>query len=255
MARSQSGFIWYELLTHDVAAAKTFYGHVVGWTMGSMPGPNSNYTILQAAGTGVGGMMPMPPHLVDAKVPDHWVGYVYADNVDDAVAKIKSLGGSVHLAPTDIPDVGRFAVCADPQGALFQLLKPNQPGERVPSDEPGHITWHELHTTNWEKAFDFYATMFGWEKGRAMDMGPMGTYQLFTLKGADAGAMFNSPVATQRSFWLYYFNVDEIEAARKRIIDGGGKVMHGPSLVPDGSWIVQATDPKGAWFAVRGPKK
>jgi predicted enzyme related to lactoylglutathione lyase len=255
MARSQSGFIWYELMTQDVAAAKAFYGQVVGWTMGSMPGPNMNYTILQAAQTGVGGIMPMPAHLIEADVPDHWVGYVHADDVDAAVAKIQSLGGSVHVPPTDIPDVGRFAVLADPQGAIFQLLKPNQAGERVPSADPGHITWHELHTTDWEKAFDFYSSMFGWEKGRAMDMGPMGTYQLFTLKGADTGAMFNSPVATHRRFWLYYFNVDDIEAAGKRIVDGGGTIMHGPAPVPGGGWIIQATDPTGAWFAVLGPKK
>jgi predicted enzyme related to lactoylglutathione lyase len=128
------------------------------------------------------------------------------------------------------------------------------PGERIPSNAAGHTGWHELHTTDWQKAFDFYSEMFGWGKGDSVDMGPMGTYQLFTLNGAAIGGMMNSPLATSTSFWLYYFNVDDIDAAATRVAANGGKILHGPQQVPGGGWIIQAADPQGAAFALFGSK-
>jgi predicted enzyme related to lactoylglutathione lyase len=260
MAGSQSGFFWYELMSTDVAGAKAFYGNVIGWKTQDMPMPDMTYTILQAAETGVGGMMPMPAHAREAGAKPNWTGYIYTDGVDAAVTKLVGLGGTVHRAPSDIPDVGRFAVAADPQGAVFQLLtprpaQPGQSGNRTPSNAPGHTGWHELHTTDWPRAFDFYGALFGWLKGDSMDMGPMGKYQLFTIDGVAVGGMMNSPMAAQQRFWLFYFNVDDIEAAAQRVAKGGGKVTEGPHQVPGGSWVIQATDPQGALFAMVGPKK
>jgi hypothetical protein len=112
-----------------------------------------------------------------------------------------------------------------------------------------------LHTTDWTDAFEFYSAMFGWLKGDAMDMGPMGTYQLFTIGGVPIGGMFNSPAAQAACFWLYYFNVEDIDAAAGRISENGGKIMRGPHEVPGGGWIVQAADPQGAAFALLGSRK
>jgi predicted enzyme related to lactoylglutathione lyase len=142
----------------------------------------------------------------------------------------------------------------DPLGAAFNLFKPAQAGQRVVSNEPGHIGWHELHTTDSPKAFVFYTEMFGWLKGDGMDMGRMGTYQLFTIGGTAVGAMFDSPAAQAARYWLYYFNVGDIDAAGKRVTDGGGKIMHGPQQVPGGGWIIQASDPQGAAFALFGSR-
>jgi predicted enzyme related to lactoylglutathione lyase len=255
MTAAKSSFVWYELMTTDVAAAKTFYGKVVGWNTQDMPMPDMTYTILQMGTEGVGGMMPLPKEAAASGLKPCWVSYIYADDVDEASSQLTCLGGTVHRAPSDIPGVGRFSVVSDPQGAMFQLFKPGQPGERTPSEAPGQIGWHELHTTDWPKAFDFYKAMFGWTKGDAIDMGGMGTYQLFTIKDAAVGAMFNSPAAKSQPFWLYYFNVDDIDSATSRLTDAGGKVMQGPMAVPGGRWIVQATDPQGAGFALLGPRK
>jgi uncharacterized protein len=187
-----------------------------------------------------------------------WGSYIGVDDVDGAASKVQGLGGKTFVAPTDIPNVGRFASVADPQGASFNLFKPTLPGQRIASTEPGHIGWHELHTSDWPKAFDFYSVMFGWLKGDSVDMGAMGTYQLFTIGDAPMGGMFNSPAANADAaarFWLYYFNVGDIDAAAKRVSDGGGKIMQGPQQVPGGSWIVQAADPQGAAFALVGTRK
>jgi uncharacterized protein len=255
---TQSSFVWYELMTTDLGAAKAFYGKVVGWEVQDVPMPGMVYSLLRMGETQVGGMMTLPQDAYKAGMKPCWVGYIGVDDADKAAAKVTSLGGKMHHAPTDIPGIGRFAMVADPQGAAFNLFKPNQTGERLVSNEPGHVGWHELHTTDWSKAFDFYAQMFGWLKGDGVDMGPMGTYQLFTIKGTPAGGMFNSPAVPAGAtacFWLYYFNVGDIDAAAQRVSDSGGKIMNGPHQVPGGAWIVQAADPQGAAFALLGSRK
>jgi predicted enzyme related to lactoylglutathione lyase len=255
MTGAQGSFVWYELMSSDVAAAKAFYTKVIGWKTEDMSMPGMTYTVLRAGDTQIGGMMTLPKDAAAAGMRPCWTSYIDVDDVDAAAAKVRSLDGKIYSAPADIPNVGRFAVVADPQGASFNLFKPTQPGQRVVSSEPGHIGWHELHTNDASKAFDFYSAMFGWAKGDAVDMGPMGTYQLFTVGGMAVGGMFNSPAAQAARFWLYYFNIGDIDAAAKRVSDGGGKIMHGPQQVPGGGWVVQAADPQGAAFALLGSKK
>jgi predicted enzyme related to lactoylglutathione lyase len=254
MAGAQSSFVWYELMTSDVAAAKTFYANVVGWSAEDMPMPGMTYTILRTGPTQIGGMMALLKEACDAGMRPCWVGYVGVEDADVAAAKATRLGGKTLMPPTDIPNVGRFAMLTDPQGAAFNLFKPAQSGERVVSSDPGHIGWHELHTTDWPKAFEFYTDMFGWDRGDGVDMGPMGTYQLFKIGGTPMGAMFNSPAAQAARFWLYYFNVGNIDDAAKRVGDRGGKIMFGPQQVPGGGWVVQAADPQGAAFALLGKR-
>jgi predicted enzyme related to lactoylglutathione lyase len=255
MAGNQSSFVWYELMSSDVAAAKAFYSSVVGWNTQDMPMPGMTYTLLQMGETQVGGLMALPKEASDAGMKPCWVGYVGVDDADRAAAKVKQLGGKILMAPTDIPNVGRFAAVTDPQGAALNLFKPSQSGQRAVSLEPGQVGWHELHTNDWPQAFGFYTDMFGWLKGDSMDMGPMGTYQLFTINGTPSGAMFNSPAAQGARFWLYYFNVGNIDAAVKRVGDGGGKILQGPMQVPGDRWIVQAADPQGAAFALLGSRQ
>jgi uncharacterized protein len=255
MAGTQSSFVWYEFMSGDVAASKAFYTKVVGWNTEDMPMPGMTYTLLRMGDTQVGGMMTLPKEAGDAGMRPGWLGYIATDDTDRAAAKVKQLGGKILMPPTDIPNVGRFAMAADPVGAAFYLFKAAQPGQRAVSNEAGQIGWHELHTSDWPKAFGFYTDMFGWLKGDSMDMGPMGTYQIFTINGTPSGAMFNSPAAQGARFWLYYFNVGDIDDAIKRVSGGGGKIMQGPMEVPGGRWIVQAADPQGAMFALLGSRK
>jgi uncharacterized protein len=248
-------FVWYELMSTDAGAAKLFYSQVIGWNSQDMPMPGMVYTVLSAGDVMVGGMMTMPKEACDSGMNSHWAGYVAVDDVDAAAAKLKTLGGKVQYGPADIPNVGRFAVVADPQGAVFNLYRQAQPGIPVMSMAPGHIGWRELHTTDWSRAFEFYNAMFGWQKGDSLDMGPMGTYQLFNIDGTGAGGMFNKSASEPSPFWLYYFNIGDIDAAIERVLAAGGKIVNGPQEVPGSMWIIQATDPQGALFALVGKRK
>ncbi len=87
-----------------------------------------------------------------------------------------------------------------------------------------------------------------------VDMGPMGTYQTFETGGTGGGMMTKMP-ETPAPFWLFYFNVDSVEAVVERIKNAGGTVLMGPHEVPGGAWIVQGFDPQGAIFAVTSRNK
>ena len=92
MSDSHGRFIWYELMTPDVAGAKAFYGDVVGWTAQDMPMPDMTYSLLQVDGNGVAGAMPLTPETAAQGVPPNWTAYVAVDDVDEAAAKATSLG-------------------------------------------------------------------------------------------------------------------------------------------------------------------
>jgi predicted enzyme related to lactoylglutathione lyase len=199
-------------------------------------------------GKGVGGMMPLP----EGVNQPFWMGYVGTPDIDAAVARWKKAGGSVHRA-FEIPNVGRIAILSDPQGVALAMIQgaSDGPSEAFDPSAPGHGNWHELHTTDSKAAFDFYAGQFGWTKGTAFDMGPMGTYQLFEADGTQIGGMMNSPTFP-RPMWLYYFGAADIDDAAKRVTANRGEILLGPSEVPGGGFIIQARDPQGAMFAVVG---
>lgn len=250
-------FMWYELITTDTEAAKDFYKKVIGWDMHGFGGDNS-YNVLNAGDGEIGGIMALPENACAEGAHPTWLGYIGVDDVDGTAARVTDAGGAILREPTDIPGAGRMAVVADPQGAAFMLLKgaieDAPPPTAFKPDAPRHIGWNELHSKDWESAFDFYSGLFGWAKSDAMDMGDMGSYQLVTANDAAIGAMFNNSQAA-RPNWLFYINVDDIDAAHQRVLDAGGTVTLAPHPVPGDIWIIQATDPQGAKFALVGPRK
>jgi len=249
-------FIWYELMTSDLEAALRFYGAVVGWSAAdhenSQPG-GMRYVILSAGGRGVGGAMQLTKGMLDGGARPGWVGYIGVDDADAKAKEVEAAGGRILMGPADIPNVGRFAMAADPGGAPFYLLTPTPRADAPPPTpgEAGTVGWHELYAGDGEKAaFAFYQRLFGWETLDEMDMGPMGSYRLFGAGGDRVGGMMDKPRDLAASAWGFYFNVDGVDAAAARIGEAGGEVTMAPHQVPDGSWIVQAADPQGASFAL-----
>ena len=257
-------FFWYELMTSDHEAAQAFYAKVVGWKLAQFPADGHPYTVLEVAGgRGIGGIMPIPPEAAAGGMQSHWVGYVHVADLDAAVDKLKGGGGTVHHILPPIPQVGWIAVCADPQGAMFNLLQPDGPDQApLPMGSAGGTDWHELHASDQGKALAFYSGQFGWSGTGDMDMGPIGKYQFFAMApapegaecGITCGAMYNDAQAPH-PYWLFYFHVDAIDAAIERIKANGGQINEGPAEVLGGLWIVNATDPQGAMFALVAPKR
>jgi predicted enzyme related to lactoylglutathione lyase len=114
---NHGGFSWMELMTTKVEDAKKFYTSLFGWETEEMSMEGMSYTVLKVAGEAVGGMMAMPPGCEG--MPPSWSAYVTVEDVDATASKVESLGGKVLRAPADIPEVGRFCVLQDPQGAAI----------------------------------------------------------------------------------------------------------------------------------------
>jgi predicted enzyme related to lactoylglutathione lyase len=255
MAKSPTSFFWYELMTTDIDAASEFYTAAVGWRPQDFAGSPGmpRYVVMNVGEREVGGIMGKPDK-ADPAMPPAWVGYIHARDTDAATESVRKAGGNVCWGPDDIPGVGRFSVVADPQGAVFNFLQPNgQDQPPFPAGTPGTVGWHELYTTDWKKALDFYSSQFGWTKDREFDMGEMGTYAIFAAGGDAIGGMMNKPEQVPLPCWQFYFNVTAIDAAAKRVADHGGKVLMGPMEVPGGQWVAQCQDPQGAHFALVAP--
>ena len=118
--KQHGAFSWNELMTTDVSAAKAFYGDLFGWVLEDMQANDMGYTMAKAGGKEVAGIMAMPPEA--GKMPPMWGAYVTVDDVEASAKQAEALGGKILIAPRDIPDVGRFCVICDPQGATLSLI-------------------------------------------------------------------------------------------------------------------------------------
>lgn len=254
MVRRPGRFAWYELMTTDVAAARAFYSNVVGWDARDASTTELAYTLFSAGNGPVGGLMALPEEARRAGATPRWMGYVGVDNVETTTDRIKRLGGAVYVPPTD-SNIGRISVVADPQTAILALVEGLKTGssQGPELDQPGHVGWHELLAADWAKAFAFYAELFGWQKVDT-ESGPVDAYQLFSAGGQTIGGMFTKRPVEPIPYWLFYFNVGDIDAATERVRRGGGQVFEGPFVVPEGSWIARCIDPQGAIFALQGKR-
>jgi len=255
MGDSHGRFVWYELMTTDMKAARTFYAKVIGWGTENASMPGMPYSLFTVAGASVSGLMGLPEDAKEMGVKPSWIGYVAVDDVDAAASRVAELGGTVHVGPREIGDISRFAVFVDPQMAglaLLQWLKPRRERPAEPS-ATGRVGWHELLAADVEKAFGFYSDLLGWQKAQT-NQGERGAYQRFSAGGQTIGGMYAKPPTAPSSFWLYYFNVADIDAAAERVTVGGGQIIEGPLEVPEDSWIIHGIDPQGAMFALEGKR-
>jgi len=256
---AHGSFIWYELITPDPDGAKAFYDAVVGWTIGEASPEFNGYRMIgRSDGGSAGGVLPLTDEMRQHGARPTWLGYIGVDDVDEAVAAIEKAGGKALMPAFDIPDIGRIALVADPQGVPFYVMKPTPPAgneDKVSDvfspDRPGRVSWNELATRDPKAALDFYVSKFGWTKGDVMPMGDMGDYQFITHHGVPLGAMMTAAPENQ-SRWRYYIRVGNVDRAKQAVEAGGGTVIHGPQEVPGGDRILIGTDPQGAEFALVG---
>lgn len=242
--------VWHDLMTTDTRAAISFYGRLIGW--GTMPfDKDPSYLMWTNHGEPLGGVVPLSEESRRMGTPPSWLMYVSVPSVEGTVQQARSMGARVLVGPDDIPDGGRFAIVADPQGAVFAIYSRVQPAPDLEAEaRVGEFSWHELATNDWQAAWRFYEQLFGWVKTEAMDMGPAGIYQMFGRQGRQLGGMYNRPPDIPAPNWLPYAkvkNADEIAAKAQKL---GAKVVQGPMEVPNGNRIAILIDPQGASFAL-----
>jgi predicted enzyme related to lactoylglutathione lyase len=251
---SRGRFVWHELMTADPTAVG-FYEKVIGWTVQKWD-QDPNYRMFARKGVPMAGVMALPDDARRAGAPQHWLCYVTVPDVDATVAQAGGLGAKTHLAPMDVPTVGRVAVLGDPQGATIGVFRPETPGVVSDDDVLGDFSWHELITDDWKAGWEFYRALFGWEFDSKMDMGAAGTYWMFRRAGGSRpmGGMYNRPPEIPASHWLPYIHVPSADRVVALVPRHGGSVVHGPMEVPGGDRIAILMDAQGAAIAVHAAK-
>ena len=242
-------FVWHDLITTNVDSAADFYGKLFPeWSIEKLEtGGASQYHVIEVAGQDIGGVVGVPE---ESGIPSHWIGYVAVEDCDAAVKRTVDLGGNCLVPAIDVPQVGRFAIVQDSQGAV---LKPFSVQKQINlPDEPiiGRPAWNELLTKDVAAARDFYCSVFFWSSVDHPIEG-MGTYTVFRSGEQDVAGIMSMPDdAEAPPNWLTYFHVDDVDARLRTIESLGGQVFLTPQDIPGVGRISVHADPVGAFFAL-----
>jgi predicted enzyme related to lactoylglutathione lyase len=227
-----------------VESAKRFYAEVLGWTYRSTDIEFGGYAIAEAQGAAVAGIGPLP-----GGAPARWTLYLAGDDVDKIAAATPASGGQVLMPPHDVGSLGRTFIAADPTGARFGVW---QAGSHIGAglvNEPGSLTWEDLHSPEPEAARAFYSAVFGHRTEPLPDAGT--DYHLFALPGDDVplGGIGGMPKRKGPARWVVYFAVADAEAAVAAGERAGGQVFDRDFDSVYGR-MAGLTDPAGAEFYV-----
>ena len=258
----EGSFFWYELMTPDPDAAKAFYDAVVGWDIESQPTGQLDYRMIRGTdGGNVGGVLRLVDDMREHGARPMWLGYIGVADVDATVAAAAEDGAKVLMPAWDVAEVGRIAMIIDPQGAPVYLMTPFGPRETEAErrgvfsvDQPQHVRWNELSTTDPEAAIAFYARHFGWRQEGDIDMGAMGKYRFLYDGDVMIGAVMPKMPQMPMSLWSFYIGVHDIDHAAEAIRSGGGQIVVEPMEIPGGEFSINALDPQGAAFGLVGPR-
>ena len=235
---------WVDLGSTDVPGATGFYGSLFGWTVDDLGPEAGGYGIFRKNGRQVAGVGPA----TDPSRGTSWATYFATDDADDVASKVQANGGQVVMAPMDVMDQGRMAVCTDPTGVFFAVW---QAGKHLGAElvnEPGSLTWNELTTTDMAAAKAFYPAVLG-VTIRDVSMGEGMTYTLFEVDDrAVAGGMQVDP-AGMPTQWSVYLAVDDCDAVHAKAVELGATPVMGPEDAPPGRFAI-LTDPQGGIFSI-----
>jgi predicted enzyme related to lactoylglutathione lyase len=258
---TKSRFFWHDLMAPDIERAKAFYGEVFGWGFKTETGENP-YTHIMLGDQGVGGMMKQDPA---HGAPPHWLGYIDVDDIDATMATASKHGGKVLMPKMDVPEVGSFAVVADPTGGAHSPMKyVGKDAGKPESLEPpgiGHFCWDELMTPDPDAAIKYYTSVFGWER-ESMEMPGFGTYTLLKRPGVKdkagnqrnaGGVMKMPPGMPPHAFWVCYIAVANAEQTGEKIKKNGGQQMTPFMDIPDVGRFAPCMDSQQAGFAILQP--
>jgi predicted enzyme related to lactoylglutathione lyase len=243
------GPCWAELGTSDVVAARRFYTRLFGWRPTTDARLQAGgYTIAHLGDAAVAGLTP----LYQPAQPVAWTVSFAVDDADAAARRVARAGGAVLLGPADVYDAGRFAVAADPDGAVFHVWQARAFTGAGLFHAPGALGWVELLTREPGRARDFYAAVFGWSAGGGE------RYPRWRVGGAEFGGMVTMDDKFPHevpAHWLPYFAVADVDTAAADATSGSGSVLMVPTSLPEGPRIAVLRDPQGAMFGVyRAPE-
>lgn len=239
-------FVWVDLVTDDVAAARKFYARLFGWTFEELGG----YSIAMNEGRPVAGMF-QRERPDDRSAKPRWFGYISVDDVERAQKRVTEAGGKVLAAPQRMPERGEQAVFADPEGALFGVVRSSSgdPGDYLA--DVGDWIWIQLLSRDAQKASAFYCAVAGYEVVENTRAELQSDFVL--ASGGYARATVRTLPATDssvRPLWLPFVRVKSVTASVARAEQLGGRVWIAPRPDLLDGRVAVLGDPTGAAIGV-----
>jgi uncharacterized protein len=222
---------WVDLVTARPREAASFYGSLLGWTFGTADDGAVKYLMASVRGLNVASVgEPAGP------AAPGWTAHIVVDDIDAALERVRSGGGTVLFGPIDINGDVRMAAVLDPAGVRLGLFQAQGHFGAEVVDEPGAACWYELRTASADTVSSFYCSVFGYPPGNG----------LLRAEGRPVAEI----VASQDiPGWLVHFGVEDVDTATTLAVSLGGDILAGPVDTPRGRRAVLA-DPHGARFAV-----
>jgi uncharacterized protein len=239
-------FVWHDLITHDAAASRAFYGSLFGWTFQAGKGVDPNYTIVKHEGFPIGGIVT----ITNIDTVPQWLSYVVVSNVDSASAAFTESGGRVYRAPLDVRKDLRVAVVGDAQGAPLGLANRGaETAAAVGIPSINRWLWMEYVALDAPGALDFYSRVVGYTS-EVSETREGRSYHLLKTDRPRAG-LFASLWKRPASCWLPYVRVEDPVAMAARVTELGGTVVLAPRDDIRNRSLAIVLDPAGAPLALQ----
>jgi predicted enzyme related to lactoylglutathione lyase len=227
-------FVWFDLVSSDVERAAAFYSQVLGWQIERVWGID-DYVVVRANGRRIGGITP-----AENPAEVGWIGSLSVGDVDEAAAWVKEHGGRVLQDPADLPNRGRMAVLADPQGAVFAALRSRNGDSSDRNSLPGDFAWVELWTTDLEGAHDFYRRLVGYQYAAVR-----GGYHVFGRQDIPRAGVVEIKWKGVEPNWLPYVVVRHLANVLRGVEGAGGSILQGPRDDFGDGRVALIVDPTG----------
>ena len=237
-------WVWGELFTEDLEAARRFYGTLAGWTYQTVRAGEHTYTLAFADGGPVGGML-QRQHVYEKERGSRWVGMISVPDVAKAARYAEEHGGKVVMAPRALPGRGEVALLRDPEGAPFGVIR-SVVGD--PPDYRGEVNewvWIELWAKDPQAMAGFYGGLAGYETNPTPMVGGRTAYDLAS-GGYLRARIIPSPAGSQPSAWVPYLRVSDVKASSAVVAGAGGRVVVSPDRKIREGKVALVIDPAGA---------
>ncbi len=242
----QGKTIFLQLVTPDLATSEAFYTGLLGWQFQPVPNTRVPYAAALSNGQLVGGVaqraIPAGQHLQSA-----WLGFFSVTDTDAAVTLAAAQGAKTLAAPHDVPGLGREAVLADPQGAVFGILASSSGDPPDILSPVGSWIWRSLLTSDPKSDAAFYTALLGFDATPFPSEGA--AQHLLLVSGNYARATANSLPGNHPDMhphWLHYVRVANAAQSVATATTLGGRVLVPPHSDRHGGMIAIVADPEGA---------
>ena len=239
-------FVWADLVTDDIPAARTFYSDMFGWTFQTI----GTYTIMANLERPICGMFQRSRPKEGSAQP-RWFAYISMSSIGRAEKTVTKLGGRVLFPPQEFPKRGEQAVFADPEGAVFGVVKSSSGDPEDLLAEPGDWIWIQLLSRDAQKAAEFYHSVAGYEAIGNTSSNRLSDFVL-TSEGYARATIRTIPSANTQvqPTWLPFVRVKNVAESLVRAKQLGGKVLIEPRPELFDGKVAVIADPTGAAVGV-----